>query len=99
VGFTLGVLGPSVLARRNNGLYLTQALYHHSNSIEEWHFHPINQKVWQYTVIPTRSSSGGLDALEQSLPLQSLRPQLALEKRASRPKILLEFISYVHARS
>jgi hypothetical protein len=77
-------------SRRNNGLYLTQALYHHSNSIEKWHFHPINQKVWQDTVIPTRPSTGGLDASEQSLPIQPPRPQLAPEKRASRLEILLD---------
>jgi hypothetical protein len=91
-GFTFGVLGPLVLARRNNGLYLTQALYHHSNSIEKWHLHSINQKVWQYTVIPTRFSSSYLDAFEQFLPIPPPRPQLAPEKRASRPEILLGLV-------
>jgi hypothetical protein len=98
VGVTLGVLGPLVLARRNNGLYLTQALYHHSNSIEKRHFHPINQKVWQYAVIPTRFSSGGLDAFEQFLPIPPPRPRLAPEKRASRPEIFLGLVIYMQDR-
>jgi hypothetical protein len=80
VGFTLGVLGPLVLSRRNNGLYLTQALYHHSNSIEKGNFHPINQKVWQYAVIPARFSSGGFDTFEQSLPIQPPDRSLPLKR-------------------
>jgi hypothetical protein len=36
--------------------------------------------VWQYTVILTRHSSDGLDAFEQSLPIQPPRPQLVPER-------------------
>jgi hypothetical protein len=98
MGFTLGVLGPLVLARRNNGLYLTQALYHHFNSIEM--AFPSYQPEGVAIHCDTDQALFRWPRCSQAILTDSTAQTAACSrKRASRLEILLGSIGYLHARS